>query len=139
MPCRRLLVITLFCFAFYFTGIVSAKAYARQEPIKAELLDTDRDGLSDRLEQTLLEQFEPSFLVGKNDCSNVPSEFLPNLTKPTVEREDGTIYGQAFIAKVSTGGASMVELHFYDLWKTGLWRAWACARHGTCRSVSASL
>jgi hypothetical protein len=125
MLCRRLLVTTLlFCLAFNFAGLISAKAYARQVSIKAELLDSDRDGLSDQLEQTLLEQFEPSFLVGKNDCSNVPSEFLRNLTKPTVELEDGTIYGQAFVAKASTAGTSMVELHFYHLWKTD------CGAHG---------
>jgi len=121
MLCRRLLVTTVLC---CFAGIVSAKADARQEPIKAELLDTDRDGLSDQLEQALLEQFEPSFLVGKNDCSNVPSEFLRNIERPTVEREDGTIYGQAFVAKASTAGASMVEMHFYHLWKTD------CGEHG---------
>jgi len=115
MPCFRLLLITLL---FCFTGLVSVKVYARQEPIKAELLDTDRDGLSDQLEQALLEQFEPVFLVGKDDCSNVPAEFLRDVAKPTVEREDGTIYGQAFVAKASTAGVSMAELHFYHLWKT---------------------
>jgi len=107
----------------------SATAYAIQEPGKTELPDTDRDGLSDALEQALLVQFKPSFLIAKSDCSNLPSEFLPNVGVPTVEQEDGTIYGQAFVSKASVSkgsadGASIAELHYYHLWKTD------CGAHG---------
>jgi hypothetical protein len=29
------------------------------------------------LEQSLLQQFEPTFMVGQEDCSNIPAEFDP--------------------------------------------------------------
>jgi hypothetical protein len=95
----------------------------------ATSVDSDADGLSDALEQRLLEQFAPRFMVGRNDCSNVPAEFVPNLIVPTVEAEDGTIYGQAFPAGQKTAGPDdasrpEVELHFYHLWRRD------CGEHG---------
>ncbi|ADW67573.1 hypothetical protein [Granulicella tundricola] len=86
--------------------------------------DTDKDGLSDELEQRLLTQFAPSFMVGKDDCSNVPAEFVPEMKVPTVKTEDGTIYGQAFPVKSSSKDAPEVEIHFYHLWRID------CGRHG---------
>jgi hypothetical protein len=86
----------------------------------APSVDSDRDGLSDALEQRLLEQFAPRFMVGRTDCSNVPAEFASNLTVPTVEAEDGTIYGQAFpVVRTAAGIGSEpeVELHYYHLWR----------------------
>ncbi len=95
-----------------------------QAPAKtaATSIDSDADGLSDALEQRLLEQFAPRFMVGRNDCSNLPAEFAPNLRVPTVEAEDGTIYGQAFplvraAAGPEGGGEPEVELHYYHLWR----------------------
>jgi hypothetical protein len=127
MTLRRLLTISvLLCSA-------SFGACAAQQPVRAQsatLPDSDKDGLSDALEQALLVQFEPTFLVGKKDCSNVPSKFLQDVVTPTVEREDGTIYGQAFAygqalaSKLSSAGSPVVELHFYHLWKTD------CGEHG---------
>jgi hypothetical protein len=87
-------------------------------------VDSDHDGLSDAVEQALLVQFEPKFLVGQHDCSDVPAGFEAGVTTPTVEREDGTIYGQAFPVKSSTKEAPVVELHFYHLWKRD------CGAHG---------
>ena len=86
--------------------------------------DLDGDGLSDRLEQRLLEQFAPSFLVARGDCSNVPAEFVPGNRVPTVLKENGTIYGQAFPSTWSTAEHPVVELHFYHLW------ARDCGEHG---------
>lgn len=87
--------------------------------------DRDRDGLSDRFEQALLERFAPQFQISHGDCSLRPAHFAQNVIVPTVEAEDGTIYGQAFpreavITKgVSDAGAEQeVELHFYHLWRT---------------------
>ncbi len=79
-------------------------------------VDTDRDGLPDALEQVLLEQFSPTFMIGKADCSNVPAEFFPGKPVPTVELENGTIYGQVFPAAGSTAEKPLVEIHFYHLW-----------------------
>src|ERR1019366_6173224 len=88
----------------------------------ATSIDSDADGLSDALEQRLLEQFTPRFMVGRHDCSGVPAEFAPNLSAPTVEVEDGTIYGQAFPVARKTAGSEdgsepEVELHYYHLWR----------------------
>lgn len=89
---------------------------------QAGLVDSDTDGLSDALEQSLLEQFVPAFQVGAHDCSVRPAEFRPNVELPTVDAEDGTIYGQAF--PVRAHGGREVELHFYHLWRAD------CGAHG---------
>jgi hypothetical protein len=76
--------------------------------------DTDRDGLSDALEDELLKQFTPRFLISDQDCSVRPAEFTPLQTKPVIASENGTIYGQAIPRK---GEPDQVELHFYHLWR----------------------
>lgn len=81
----------------------------------ADLVDSDRDGLSDSLESALLAQFAPQFLVSSKDCSLRPAEFVPLVNKPTIQAENGVIYGQAF---PHPGHAGQVELHFYHLWRT---------------------
>jgi hypothetical protein len=120
LSCRLLVMLAFFGYA----SLRSPAAYAMQEPAQVELPDTDRDGLSDEVEQALLSQFEPAFWVGKNDCSNLPSEFSRDVKTPTVEREDGTIYGQAFVSGLAKTGSQTVELHYYHLWKTD------CGEHG---------
>ncbi len=90
----------------------------------AQDADSDRDGLSDRSEQALLDQFAPTFMVARHDCSNVPAEFLPDTPAPLVLEENGTIYGQAFPSKLSTPEHPAAELHFYHLWRTD------CGLHG---------
>jgi hypothetical protein len=77
-------------------------------------VDTDRDGLSDALEDALLAQFAPRFMVSENDCSLRPAQFAPFLPTPQVQDEKGTIYGQAF---PRAGHADQVELHYYHLWR----------------------
>jgi hypothetical protein len=77
-------------------------------------VDSDHDGLSDALEDALLTQFAPQFMVSATDCSLRPAKFVPLETKPVVESEDGTIYGQAFSR---AGHPDQVELHFYHLWR----------------------
>jgi hypothetical protein len=78
--------------------------------------DTDHDGLSDSQEQALLEKFVPRFQVSTTDCAVKPAEFTEGITKPTVQRRDGTIYGQVTPRDNVTGGDVLVEIHFYDLW-----------------------
>lgn len=77
-------------------------------------VDSDHDGLSDALENALLAQFAPQFMVSSNDCSVRPAEIVPLLAKPTVQEENGAIYGQAFPRR---GHADQVEVHFYHLWR----------------------
>jgi hypothetical protein len=80
--------------------------------------------MSDALEQSLLLQFAPKFMVDPHDCSKLPAEFTPNLETPTVKAEDGTIYGQVFPAKPRDGKLPTAEIHFYHLWRTD------CGPHG---------
>ena len=86
--------------------------------------DSDHDGMSDALEQTLLIQFAPAFFIGEHDCSNVPAEFEPGMKTPHPEHENGTIYGQVFPVKNSSSGARIVEIHYYHLWRKD------CGPHG---------
>lgn len=85
--------------------------------------DSDGDGLSDALEQRLLDRFVPAFEIGAHDCSERPAEFSPNMKLATVQAVDGTIYGQAFPVRAQGSGGD-VELHFYHLWRED------CGAHG---------
>lgn len=75
------------------------------------------------MEQKLLLEFLPTFMIGKHDCSKLPAEFRVNHLTPEVAADNGTIYGQAFPEK-STGNGASVELHYYLLWRKD------CGRHG---------
>lgn len=98
---------------------------AQQLSAPAELhTDSDHDGLSDALEQELLLQFMPTFMIGQQDCSARPAEFEAGIRVPKVAAENGTIYGQAFPAKASGDRTPMAELHFYHLWRQD------CGGHG---------
>jgi hypothetical protein len=76
--------------------------------------DSDRDGLSDSLEDALLARFAPTFMVSRTDCSVAPAQFAPEKKNPTAMADDGTVYGQAFPQK---GNSKIVELHYYHLWR----------------------
>src|ERR1700742_120900 len=89
-------------------------SHAYEKSVAASLSDSDRDGLSDSLEATLLARFSPVFMVNRTDCSIIPAQFVPEISKPTVVADDGTIYGQAFPRRNHPGE---VELHYYHLWK----------------------
>lgn len=80
--------------------------------------DTDHDGLTDTLEAALVQQFAPRFIISSQDCAGEPSLFRPQDATPTVVRDDGTIYAQAFPRSVNPGQRSSteIELHFYHLW-----------------------
>jgi hypothetical protein len=96
-----------------------------QQPAVAELdIDSDHDGLSDRLEQELLTQFLPTFMIGEHDCSVRPAEFRTDSVLPVALAENGTVYGQATPARALHGHTQTVELHYYDLWRTD------CGPHG---------
>ncbi len=93
-----------------------ARSSNAQQPAWNAALDSDHDGISDALEQALLLQFTPKFMVDPHDCSQLPAEFAPNLETPTAEAADGTIYGQVFPARSSSGNLPTAEIHFYHLW-----------------------
>jgi hypothetical protein len=112
------LTIALLLSAAFIHGAGSQDA---REDIAA---DSDQDGMSDRMEQALLVQFAPRFMVGRHDCSKLPATFVQNAATPTVEAEDGTIYGQVFPAKPVDGDLPAAEIHFYHLWASD------CGPHG---------
>ncbi len=98
---------------------------AQQPPVQPQFQsDTDHDGLSDALEQQLLDQFTPKFMVGQHDCSISPAEFEPEVRSPEVEADNGTIYGQVYPAREAVDHSAMVEIHYYHLWRKD------CGGHG---------
>jgi hypothetical protein len=107
--------------------LVSAGVLTAQRHVASALaqVDSDHDGLSDALEQSLLVQFAPTFMIGRHDCSDVPAEFRADSIRPVVKSENRTIYGEVFPvkgpvkgpAKGSSAEEPLVEIHFYHLWK----------------------
>ena len=87
-------------------------------------LDSDGDGFTDSLEQSLLTQFSPRFYIGQQECAGLPAAFQPSLLEPTPQAEDGTVYGQVFPVKIAGATGPMAEIHFYDLWSRD------CGAHG---------
>ena len=87
-------------------------------------VDSDHDGLSDALEQSLLVQFAPAFQIGEHDCSKVPAEFEAGVKTPHPATENGTIYGQVSLAHGASSGAPIAEIHYYHLWTRD------CGGHG---------
>ncbi len=107
----------------FFPSAVPPAAWPLTVP--AELhADSDHDGLSDDLEQQLLEQFTPKFMVAEQDCSARPAEFRPETPVPEVQAENGTIYGQVFPVRDAEGRSPVAEIHYYHLWRRD------CGGHG---------
>jgi hypothetical protein len=96
---------------------LSAQPSASQHSGQDTSIDSDHDGLSDDLEQALLEQYKPLFMVSETDCSHVPAEFTSENRNPTVLAEDATIYGQVFPGGSQSATEPTIEIHYYHLWK----------------------
>ena len=77
-------------------------------------IDSDLDGISDDVEQSLLEQFRPRLMVSRSDCAGLPARFASGVANPKLVAADGTIYGQVSPAKAISPSA--VELHYYTIW-----------------------
>jgi hypothetical protein len=108
---------SVFCALLGLAAIGFTSGLRAQSPI-----DSDHDGLSDAIEDSLLRQFEPRFMMGEHDCSVRPAEFRTGATTPVVEADNGTIYGQVFPLKDAAG--AVAEVHYYHLWRTD------CGSHG---------
>lgn len=96
---------------FWLVVLFCATAGAAKAPADR---DSDGDGLPDGLEGRLLRQFQPTWMISKQDCSDEPAKFEAATAVPTAIADDGTIYGQAFPHR---GSKDEVELHFYHLWR----------------------
>jgi hypothetical protein len=114
---RRLLCLATIA-STLFGANLSAQPVALPYGVQQLSIDSDHDGLSDELEQALLTQFKPVFMVSHADCSGVPAEFSPENRNPIVQSEDGTIYGQVFPGKPEDVATEpTIEIHYYHLWK----------------------
>jgi len=82
----------------------------------AQSPDLDRDGVADKLEQTLLEKFRPAFMISADDCDLLPSEFVSGPNRPVSRERNGTIYGQVFRPAGTEPGSAVLEIHYYHLW-----------------------
>ncbi|MDE1175876.1 MAG: hypothetical protein PW789_04650 [Edaphobacter sp.] len=76
-----------------------------QAQVPGSRVDSDGDGLSDALEQTLLDKFVPEVMVSGQDCSAMPGELLTNTATPYVLADNGTLYGQATLLEEKGRGA----------------------------------
>jgi len=115
----------LLCFGTMYLLLAPAHGRAQQAAeAQSSQIDSDGDGLSDALEQRLLNQFEPQFMVGADDCSIAPAEFFADAQTPEVKSDNGTIYGQVFPVKDEAGPAGLAEIHYYHLWRKD------CGSHG---------
>jgi hypothetical protein len=115
--------LALICVVSASLAFHSSLAQETDNPIPSHL-DSDRDGLNDALEQSLLEQFAPTFFIGPQDCSNVPAEFQAGVISPEVKHENGAIYGQVFPVSNGPQTPQVAEIHYYHLWKQD------CGGHG---------
>lgn len=90
--------------------LMSTGAVAQTAPAPDQ--DSDADGLSDALEQALLQRFQPDLLFAQNDCATAPTAFLPDTSQPTpVPHTEGTLYGQ-----VTPRAPSVIEVRYFHLW-----------------------
>jgi len=78
--------------------------------------DRDRDGLDDAIEQHLIEQFVPAFLLSAGECDLAPASFSAGSATPQVVARDGTIYAQATPAWAVDPSGHTIELHYFHLW-----------------------
>jgi hypothetical protein len=115
----------LLCFGAIYV-LLALTPLRAQQPSNGQpsQVDSDGDGLSDALEQRLLNQFAPQFMVGAHDCSVAPAEFDSDTQTPEVKADNGTIYGQVFPVKDATDAAVLAEIHYYHLWRKD------CGSHG---------
>lgn len=118
---RRLASRVVMLLFFSLAVLCSAPAQGTGLPMG---VDSDHDGMGDAQEQALLAQFAPRFMVGRHDCAKLPADFAPDVKAPTVQAQDGTIYGQVFPVKPIASDGQAAEIHFYHLWSSD------CGPHG---------
>lgn len=99
-----------------YTGVLMLIPLALSLTAEPSLIDSDADGLSDRLEQELLVRFAPKLIISSDECDGLPARFHPGSPEPKLQAKDGTIYGQVFPTAPRTGSGNFVEIHYYHLW-----------------------
>ncbi len=85
-------------------------------PVLPSTVDSDRDGISDKFEQQLLQKFVPRFHLSSRECNGFPAEFQAGSKEPRPSKSNGTIYGQVFPVALPNRAGFHIEVHFYHLW-----------------------
>lgn len=76
--------------------------------------DQDRDGISDAVEQAVLEQFRPQLLISAGECDGLPAEFMSGVKTPKVAARNGTLYAR--VSPFTARPGEWIEVHYYHLW-----------------------
>lgn len=109
---------------FWSTLVLLAAAVAAAPvPAAARTRDDDRDGVADKLEQSLLTRFTPEFVLSAAECDGMPAELARGTPDPLVTLRNGTIYGQAFALPQGGRSGAFLELHYFHLWGRDCGRA----------------
>ncbi len=103
------------CFSGFQLRSLSAPAVP-DDPAASNSGDSDHDGLTDEMEQALLIQFAPTFMISRQDCADAPALFTPGRSDPTMRSDEIAIYGQVTPREFDSRQA--VEIRYYHLWKS---------------------
>ena len=103
--------------------VVLSMGDARSQVV-ASVMDSDRDGVSDKMEAALLDRFLPRFQVSSADCGVRPAEFVAGEARARTAKRNGTVYGQVTPRGRLASGDALMELHYFDLWDVD------CGQHG---------
>ena len=77
--------------------------------------DLDRDGVSDTLEQTLIEQFRPRFLVDTRECAHAPAEFEAFSVESRVRAHNAAIYARVSPSTLLGHDEPALQIHYCHL------------------------
>lgn len=82
----------------------------------ATAADRDGDGVSDALEQALVERFQPQFWVDVNECAGRPAEFQADSSEPRVLALNGAIYARVSPSAALGPDRAALTVSYYHLW-----------------------
>jgi hypothetical protein len=82
-------------------------------PVVAQ--DLDGDGLSDRLEQALLERFAPTLVLSAGECDGQPATLERWAVDPRIVDRSGTLYGHVALRALRPGDVE-IEIKYFHLW-----------------------
>ena len=82
----------------------------------ASATDRDGDGVSDALEQALVERFRPQFWLDVNECAEQTAEFQVDSVEPRVLAHNGAIYVRVSPSTVLGSDRAALVVSYYHLW-----------------------
>ena len=82
----------------------------------ASAADRDGDGVSDALEQALVERFQPQFWLDVNECAERPAEFRTDSVEPRVFAHNGAIYTRVSPSIAMGSDRVALTVSYYHLW-----------------------